>query len=76
MLDHRLRRWPNIETILGECVVFAGVVVCCCAALDDAFQVIITDCLIYAGTVVPALAHQRVSESPVACHWIEVVMGM
>ena len=24
MLAHRLRRWPNIETALGECVVFAG----------------------------------------------------
>ena len=76
MLDHRLRRWPNIETTSGECVVFAEVVVCCCAALDDASQVIITDCWIKAGTVVPALAHQRVSESAVACHWIEVVLGI
>ena len=24
MLAHRLRRWPNIETALGECLVFAG----------------------------------------------------
>ena len=24
MLGHRLRRWPNIETALGECPVFAG----------------------------------------------------
>ena len=24
MLVHRLRRWPNIETVLGECLVFAG----------------------------------------------------
>ena len=24
MLAHRLRRWPNIETTLGECPVFAG----------------------------------------------------
>ena len=24
MLAHRLRRWPNIETALGECPVFAG----------------------------------------------------
>ena len=24
MLVHRLRRWPNIETPLGECLVFAG----------------------------------------------------
>ena len=23
MLAHRLRRWPNIETALGECPVFA-----------------------------------------------------
>ena len=22
-LDHRLRRWPNIDTALGECFVFA-----------------------------------------------------
>ena len=25
MLAHRLRRWPNIETALGECPVFAGI---------------------------------------------------
>ena len=25
MLAHRLWRWPNIETALGECPVFAGV---------------------------------------------------
>ena len=25
MLAHRLRRWPNIETTLGECLVFAGI---------------------------------------------------
>ena len=24
MLAHRIRRWPNIETALGECLVFAG----------------------------------------------------
>ena len=24
MLDHRLRRWPNIATTLGQCIVFAG----------------------------------------------------
>ena len=24
MLAYRLRRWPNIETALGECPVFAG----------------------------------------------------
>ena len=24
MLAHRLRRWPNIEATLGECLVFAG----------------------------------------------------
>ena len=24
MLTHRLRCWPNIETTLGECPVFAG----------------------------------------------------
>ena len=24
MLAHRLWRWPNIETALGECPVFAG----------------------------------------------------
>ena len=24
MLAHRLRRWPNIGTALGECLVFAG----------------------------------------------------
>ena len=24
MLAHRLRRWPDIETALGECPVFAG----------------------------------------------------
>ena len=24
MLAHRLRRWPNIGTALGECPVFAG----------------------------------------------------
>ena len=24
MLGHRLRRWPNIETALGVCIVFAG----------------------------------------------------
>ena len=27
ILAHRLRRWPNIETALGECSVFAGEVV-------------------------------------------------
>ena len=26
-LAHRLRRWPNIETALGECPVFAGMVI-------------------------------------------------
>ena len=26
MLAHRLRRWPSIETALGECPVFAGLV--------------------------------------------------
>ena len=26
MLDHRLRRWPNIEPELIQCVVFAEVV--------------------------------------------------
>ena len=25
MLTHRLRRWPDIETALGECPVFAGI---------------------------------------------------
>ena len=25
MLGHRLRRWPNIETALGECPLFPGV---------------------------------------------------
>ena len=25
MLDQRPRRWPNIETALGECLVFAGI---------------------------------------------------
>ena len=25
MVGQRLRRWPNIETALGECLVFAGV---------------------------------------------------
>ena len=24
MLAHRFRRWPNIETAVGECPVFAG----------------------------------------------------
>ena len=24
LLAHRLRRWPNIETALGECPVFGG----------------------------------------------------
>ena len=24
MLGHRLRPWPNIETTLGQCLVFAG----------------------------------------------------
>ena len=24
MLGHRLRRWPSIETALGECLVLAG----------------------------------------------------
>ena len=24
MLAHRLRRWPNIETTLGDCPLFAG----------------------------------------------------
>ena len=24
MLGQRRRRWPNIETALGECLVFAG----------------------------------------------------
>ena len=24
MLDHRLRRWPNVKPALGQCVVFAG----------------------------------------------------
>ena len=24
MLTHRLRRWPNIEPTLGECLEFAG----------------------------------------------------
>ena len=24
MLVHRLRRWPNIDRTLGECLVFAG----------------------------------------------------
>ena len=23
MMDHRLRRWPNIEPVLGQCIVFA-----------------------------------------------------
>ena len=26
MLAHRLQRWSNIETALGECPVFAGLV--------------------------------------------------
>ena len=26
MLAYRLRRWPNIETALDECPVFAGIV--------------------------------------------------
>ena len=26
MLAHRLRRWPNIETAVGECPVFAEVI--------------------------------------------------
>ena len=26
MLAHRRRRWPNIETALGECPVFSGMV--------------------------------------------------
>ena len=25
MLAHRLQRWPNIETALGDCLVFVGV---------------------------------------------------
>ena len=25
MLAHRLRRWPNLETALGECPVFDGI---------------------------------------------------
>ena len=25
MLGHRLRRWPNIKSALGECLVFAGI---------------------------------------------------
>ena len=29
MLAHRLRRWPNIETALGESPVFAGLNQCC-----------------------------------------------
>ena len=24
MLAHRLRRWPNIEPTMGQCIVFAG----------------------------------------------------
>ena len=24
MLGHRLRRWPNIEPTLGQCIVFVG----------------------------------------------------
>ena len=24
MLVHRLRRWPNIETTMAQCLVFAG----------------------------------------------------
>ena len=24
MLVHRLRRWPNIEPTMGQCIVFAG----------------------------------------------------
>ena len=24
MLDQRLRRWPNIEPTLGECIMFEG----------------------------------------------------
>ena len=24
MLDHRLRRWPNIDPTMGECLMFAG----------------------------------------------------
>ena len=27
MLAHRLRRWPNIKTALGESLVFAGVMI-------------------------------------------------
>ena len=27
MLAHRLRRWPNIETALGACLVFAGIII-------------------------------------------------
>ena len=26
MLDHRLRRWPNVKPALGQYVVFAGIV--------------------------------------------------
>ena len=29
MLAHRLRRWPNIETALCECPVFAGIALYC-----------------------------------------------
>ena len=25
MLQHCLRRWPNIEPALGQCIVFAGI---------------------------------------------------
>ena len=25
MLDHRLRRWPNIKTALDQCIMFAGI---------------------------------------------------
>ena len=28
MLAHRLRRWPNIKTPLGQCIVFAGIPLC------------------------------------------------
>ena len=27
MMDHRLRRWPNIDLTLGLCIVFAGIIV-------------------------------------------------
>ena len=29
MLVHRLRRWPNIETVLDECLVFSGLPAIC-----------------------------------------------